>query len=74
MQIGKTHQPIHIMDWFLISFSLGFTFSRQEKNMLRTDLGEKEVGFLFSEDWAVITSNIYVGYDNTKQFYLTAVM
>lgn len=33
--------------------------------MLRTEFGEKEVGFLFSEDWAVITSKIYVGYDNT---------
>lgn len=42
--------------------------------MLRTDLGEKEAGFLFSEDWAMITSKIYVGSDNTKQFYRTAVM
>lgn len=42
--------------------------------MLRKDLGEKEVGFLFSEDWAVITGKIYVGYDNTKQSYPTAVM
>lgn len=41
--------------------------------MLRTDLEEKEVeGFSFSE--AVITSKIYIGYNNTKQFYPTAVM
>ena len=43
--------------------------------MLRTDLEEKEVeGFLLSEGWAVITSKIYVGYNNTKQFYPIAVM
>jgi len=38
-------------------------------------LEEKEVRiFLICEGWAVITSKIYVGYDNTKQFYPTTVM
>lgn len=43
--------------------------------MQRTDLEEKEIeGFLVFENWAVVTSKIYVGYNNTKQFYHTAVM
>lgn len=72
MQIAETDQPIGIMGLISDQLQSRLYFLSAREYAKNREKGEKEVVFCFQR--TVITSKIYVGYDNTKEFYPTAVM